>query len=402
MTKLQQKPLSRTEFILLMAMMTSFVAFSIDAMLPALGIIADDLKVASDNHRQLVVSVLFFGMVFGQMICGPISDSVGRKPVIFVGMAIFSIGCLVSAFASSFEMMLVGRFLQGTGAAAPRNITIAIIRDSFKGAAMARIMSLIMSVFIFVPMIAPSIGQGLLWLVNWRGIFITLLVSAVIVQLWFATRQAETLPPEKRRLFSAKHLLNAFNEVRCNREAMGYTVCASLIFGSFVGYLTSSQQILQEQYQLGDQFALYFAIIAASIGLASFTNSTMVMRFGMHCLASTALWSFCIISGVFLAVTYSFSGQPPLWLTISMLLAAFFPIGILFGNFNAMAMASLGHVAGMASTVIGSLTTLFSVLLGSFIGSQYNQTLIPLTMGFTVLGILSLLVFVKIQRVETI
>ena len=388
---------SRTEFIILMAMMTSFVALSIDAMLPALAVIGDDLHITQDNDRQLVISMLFLGMVVGQIICGPVSDSIGRKPVVFAGMIVFMCGCLVSAFSTSFEAMLFGRFLQGAGAACPRNITVAMIRDCYSGNTMAQIMSLIMSVFILVPMVAPSIGQLLLWMVDWRGIFIILMILAIAVQAWFFLRQPETLAPENRKEFSVKSLGSAFREVCLNRIAMGYTLCASLIFGSFVGYLTSSQQILQEQYMLGEKFALYFALIAGSIGLASYTNSTMVMRLGMQKLTHTALWAFCIVSGVFLIVSLLTQGHPPLWVTIGFLLAAFFPIGILFGNFNALAMEPLGHVAGMASTVIGSLTTFFSVILGSLIGRAYDQSLIPMAAGFMILGTLSLLVFIRVN-----
>lgn len=392
------KSISRREFIFLMAMLTSLVAFAIDAMLPALGVIDQDLNIADDNDRQLIVSVLFLGMVLGQMLCGPISDSSGRKPVILVGLTIFSIGCLISAFSSTYDVMLFGRFLQGMGAAAPRNLAIAIIRDRFKGDEMARITSLIMSVFILVPMVAPSIGQGLLWMVDWRGIFVVLLIFAILVQFWFLLRQPETLLRENRQSFSLKNLLYAFNQVRCNRNAIGFTLCDSLVFGGFVGYLTSSQQILQELYALGDQFALYFALVAGAIGLATITNSALVMQFGMYRLSRIALWSFCVISLLFLGTTLIYAGQPPLKITLCFLVGAFFPIGILFGNFNAMAMESVGHVAGMASTVIGSLTTLCSVLLGSFIGSQYNQTLVPLTLGFSLLGIFSLIVFLRITK----
>ena len=380
-----------------MAMMTSFVALSVDAMLPALSIIGDDLSITQDNNRQLVISMLFLGMVVGQIVCGPISDSVGRKPVVLAGMVVFVGGCLISAFATSFETMLFGRFLQGAGAACPRNITVAMIRDCYNGNTMAQIMSLIMSVFILVPMVAPSIGQLLLWFVDWRGIFVSLMILAIGVQAWFYLRQPETLAPANRKDFSVKSLGSAFREVCGNRTAMGYTFCASLIFGSFVGYLTSSQQILQEQYLLGEKFALYFALIAGSIGLASYTNSTLVMRLGMQKLTRIALWSFCLISGAFLTVALLTHGHPPLWVTVGFLLACFFPIGILFGNFNALAMEPLGHVAGMASTVIGSLTTFFSVVLGSLIGRAYDQSLLPMAAGFTILGMLSLLVFIRVN-----
>jgi DHA1 family bicyclomycin/chloramphenicol resistance-like MFS transporter len=390
--------LSRVEFITLMAFMMSFVALAIDAMLPALGVIGNDLGIVNDNDRQLVISSLFLGMVLGQLFCGPISDSVGRKPVILFGVIVFSLGCLISSQANSFETMLVGRFLQGAGAACPRNITTALIRDRYKGNDMAQIMSLIMSVFIFVPMIAPSLGQAILWVSNWRSIFIALLILAIIIQVWFFIRQPETLSPSNRKPLSFLNLKIAFREVYKNRAAMGYTACASLIFGSFVGYLTSSQQILQELYGLGDSFAFYFAAIAASIGLASYMNSTLVLRLGMKTLTRRALVAFCITSSVFFICSWIMNGQPAFWLTLLLLILSFFSIGILFGNLNSLAMEPLGHVAGMASTVIGSTTTLISLLLGTIIGRAYDQSLVPLTFGFTLLGILSLIVFLRTSQ----
>ena len=380
-----------------MALMTSFVALSIDAMLPALGVIGNDILISDSNDRQLIITLLFLGMAFGQLFWGPLSDSFGRKPVVLVGASVFVCGCLVSALSQDLEMMLAGRFLQGLGAAASRIITIAMIRDRYEGNAMAQIMSLIMSVFILVPMVAPAIGQGILWIAGWREIFVMLMVLAFIVQTWFAFRQPETLEVKNRIPFSAKNLWSAFVEVSTNRQAMGYTVCASLVFGAFVGYLSSSQQILQEQYQLGDAFALYFAVIAASIGIAAYANSSLVMRFGMEKLSLIAVVSLCVLSVLFLAIAWSLEAGPPFWATLCFLIAGFFPIGILFGNFNALAMQSLGHVAGMATTVIGSVTTFASLSLGTLVGQAYDGTVLPLVAGFAILSTLSMLAFLYVR-----
>ena len=389
--------LPRAEFVIVMALMTSFVALSIDAMLPALGVIGNDISISDTNDRQLIITLLFLGMAFGQLFWGPLSDSFGRKPVVLVGASVFVCGCLVSALSQDLETMLAGRFLQGLGAAASRIITIAIIRDRYEGNAMAQIMSLIMSVFILVPMVAPAIGQGILWIAGWREIFVVLMVLALIVQAWFAFRQPETLEVENRIPFSTKNLWSAFVEVSTNRQAMGYSVCASLVFGAFVGYLSSSQQILQEQYQLGDAFALYFALIAASIGIASYANSSLVMRFGMEKLSLIAVVSLCVLSVLFLSIAWSLEAGPPFWATLCFLIAGFFPIGILFGNFNALAMQSLGHVAGMATTVIGSVTTFASLSLGTLVGQAYNGTVLPLVAGFAILSTLSMLAFLYVR-----
>ncbi len=382
--------LPKGEFVALMALMTSFVALSTDMMLPALNIIGSDLGAARENDRQLVLGVLFFGMAFGQLIYGPISDSTGRKPIVLFGVGVFIVGCLISAIAESFGAMLMGRFLQGVGAAAPRNITVAIIRDRYEGNTMAQIMSLIMSVFILVPMVAPALGQGIMWIADWRAIFFVLLLLAMVVQFWFSMRQPETLEVEKRRQFSTRQMWQAFCEVCRNRITIGYTMVTSLVFGAFVGYLISSQQILQEQYQLGEQFSFYFALIAASLGLASYANSKLVMRYGMHHLTLLALKFLSAVSIAFFLIAYGFEGHPPFWVLLTYLLIGFFPVGVLFGNLNALAMEPLGHIAGMAAAVIGSITTFLSLLLGMPIGQAYNGTVLPLVAGFALLCTLSL------------
>ena len=384
--------LSKTEFVTVMALMTSLVALAIDAMLPALGDMAQDLHTQNDNDRQLVIGVLFLGLSIGQLVFGPVSDSSGRKPLILFGVCVFVLGCFISAYAQSFGAMLIGRFLQGLGAAAPRNIIVAMIRDCYKGDAMAQITSLIMSVFILVPMVAPSLGQIILWWADWRAIFIALLIFAIVVQLWFAARQPETLAVDKRRSLTLKALLSALCEVCKDRSAMAYALASSLIFGAFIGYLSTSQQIFQEQYGVGDAFSLYFALIAASLGLASYFNSRWVMRLGMRYLTRRALALVCLASLLYGLLALFYQGQPPFLTMVLYFVVVFFPVGILFGNLNALAMESLGHIAGMASSVIGSITTLLSLLLGATIGRFYNDTLMPIIWGFSLLSLLALLV----------
>ncbi|MEM7206384.1 MAG: multidrug effflux MFS transporter [Pseudomonadota bacterium] len=381
-----------------MALMISFVALSIDIMLPALATIGGDLGVARENDRQLVLGMLFFGMALGQLLFGPISDSTGRKPIVLFGIVVFIVGCLISALAQSFVWMLIGRFLQGVGAAAPRNVIVAMIRDCYSGNAMAQIMSLIMAVFILVPMVAPALGQGILYLADWRAIFYGMFVLAVIAQVWFSLRQPETLVPEKRSEFSAKQLIWALKEVCGSRTAMVYTIAACFVFGAFVGYLTSAQQIIQEQYQTGDRFALYFAALAASLGFASFINSKLVMRFGMVTLTRWALYFLCSVCTVFMVVSLAFSGHPPFVVFMLLLMLGFFPVGVLFGNLNSLAMEPLGHIAGMATAVIGSIMTLASLILGGAIGQLYDGTVIPLIAGFFLMCLLSLAVCVLGQK----
>ncbi|PHQ71359.1 MAG: Bcr/CflA family drug resistance efflux transporter [Sneathiella sp.] len=370
--------------------MISMVALSIDVMLPALSDIATDLNAENPNDRQYVIVMLFLGMALGQLFYGPISDSTGRKPAIYAGFGLFIVGCLMSIFAADYTVMLIGRFLQGLGVAAPRIVSLALIRDQYEGRAMARFVSLVMTVFILVPVLAPALGQGILFFAEWRILFVVLLALGVGTVLWFGIRQEETLPVEKRAPFSMARIWRAIMEVCRNREAFGFTLVGGFVFSAFLGYLTMSQQIFQDQYGVGEMFAVYFGVLAIALGTASFVNSRLVMQFGMRRLSFYALIALTAISCFFLIFTYIENGHPPLWLLVSFFMAIFFCIGILFGNFNAMAMEPLGHIAGVAAAVIGSITTFVSLGLGTIIAQLYDGTVLPLVASFAVLGALSL------------
>jgi DHA1 family bicyclomycin/chloramphenicol resistance-like MFS transporter len=385
------------EFIALMAFTMSLVALSIDAMLPAFPEMAQDLQVTTANDIQLVVSLLFIGLATGQLFYGPLSDSIGRKPAIYIGFALFIFGSLLSMAASDFTAMLAGRLLQGIGAAGPRTVAVALIRDRFHGSEMARIMSFIMTVFILVPVFAPALGQAILLLAGWRAIFGAFVVLALATLVWLSLRQAETLARDQRKPFTLRNVMAAFHEVIRSRLAVVYTLVAGCISGAFLSYLNTSQQIFQVQYGLGTQFPIYFGALAVAVGLASLLNSGLVLRFGMHALANRSLLLMMVLSLLFLAIVWVCDGHPPLWLFMAICLALFFCIGILFGNLNSIAMEPLGHVAGTAAAVIGSSTTLLAVLLGYLIGQAYNGTLFPMALGFVCLITISVLLTVMTE-----
>ena len=386
------------EFIALMAVMTSIIAFSIDAMLPALPQIAADLGVADVNDRQLVVIVLFIGLALAQIAYGPISDTMGRKPAAYIGFTIFIIGSLLCIFAGTFEIMLIGRFLQGVGAAGPRIVSLALVRDLYSGRAMAKIMSMVMGIFIIVPVVAPSVGQVLLLVGDWRLIFVALLAEGIIGFAWFAWRQPETLRADRRAPFSLRRILGAFAEAFSHPVTLGYTVAAGLVFGAFVGYLASTQQVLGELYGLGAQFPIYFGANALAFGAASMLNARLVMKLGMRRLAGSGLAATSALSVVFFIVTLLLDGHPPLWTLMGYLLLTFFFVGVLFGNFNALAMEPMGHIAGVAAAVIGSLATIISSVLGWALGQAYDGTVRPMIAGFAVLTILAGLSMILAER----
>ncbi len=382
--------LSATEFIPLIAAMTAIGAMSIDAMLPALGQIGRDLHVAHANDPQLVISSIFGGMIFGGLLGGPLSDSFGRKSALFFGFALYILGSLLAATATSFPMLLAGRVLQGFGASIPATVSIALVRDLYVGDAMGRIMSFSMSVFILVPILAPMGGQAVMLFGGWRLIFAAYVAIALMVSLWIGIRQPETLPPDRRQPFAAGRIFSAAREVVGNRPAMGFSMAAGILFGAFLGYLSSSQQMFQDGYGVGTSFPFYFASLAASVGLAMIVNGSLVMRFGMRRLTNLAFIGIAGLAWLFLPYVLANGGKPPLWAMMAYLALTFFCFGAVLGNLNALSMQALGHVAGVASAIIGSMRMAISMPLGLIIGRAFDGTVLPIVAGFAVLGAVAL------------
>jgi len=380
--------ISPREFTLLVALLMSIVAISIDALLPALGIISTDIVMAYPNQAQLIISALFLGMAIGQLICGPLSDAIGRKKVLYSGILLFLAGSLICFVAQDINTLLLGRFIQGLGVSGPYVSAISIVRDKYAGREMAKVMSLVMMIFIMVPAIAPSLGQGILLFASWRYIFVLYIGYSILIGLWIFLRLEETLPKEKRIPLSITGFMDGFKEVIFNHSTMCYTLCMGLFFGSFVGYLNSSQQIFQVQFGVGKLFTVYFGILALMFGAASLFNSQLVEKWGMHFISYRAVISIIFSSGLFLGLHTLCDIQ--LWMFMVYAAVLFFCFALVFGNINAMAMEPMGHVAGIASAVIGAVSSIISMLIGTAIGQLYNNTLIPVTLGFLVMTTLAL------------
>lgn len=378
---------SSAEYVVLVALLISIGAMGTDLMLPALDVIGQELGVTNENDVHFIVTGFFLGMAAGQLFVGPLSDSFGRKPVIHIGYCVFVIGCLLSMFAESWTMMLTGRVLQGLGAAAPRIVTVALVRDEYEGRAMARILSIVMAVFIIVPIIAPALGQGLIYLGDWEATFVGLIVLAFSISLWFHVRQPETLSVSDRRPFHIGHIWSGLKEIARTRVALGYTVATGLMYGMFVGYLGSAQQIFQDSFAVGDLFVVYFAIASASLGAASIVNANLVMRLGMRRLTWSALVCLTGISFGFWLLLLRYDGVPPITLFLVWQLSAFFCVGITFGNLNALSLEPLGHLAGLGAAFVGSLSMFISLPLAWVIGYQFDGTVFPLVAGFAIPGL---------------
>lgn len=383
-------PLSQLEFVVLLSLITALTALSIDAMLPALTEIGVALDVGNPNDTQLIVTVFFLGMVFGELPFGPLSDAIGRKAAILIGMVIFSVGAVIAAAASSMEVMLIGRLIQGFGASGPKIASRALIRDQYRGDAMARIMSIIYMVFILIPMLAPAMGQAVLAVAGWRMIFAFFVAFAVIGGVWLSVRQPETLPPERRIPIRLPTLARNAALIVRHPGVMGYTVAVGLIFGAFLLYLSTSEALFRDLYGIEDLFPLYFAILAFGFGLASFLNSKLVMRLGMYRLSVAALVAMIVCGAVFFAVSWGYAGVPPFPVFMVAFSALFFSAGLLFGNLNALAMQVLGRVAGIGASVVSSLSSLIAFVVAFAIGRFYDGTALPLIAAFTLTGLAAL------------
>ncbi len=394
--------ISSGEFTLLVALMMSIVAISIDALLPALGFIGQEINLSHPNQIQYVISALFLGMALGQLVCGPLSDATGRKKVLYGGIALFFCGSAICFFATSIEGLLIGRFVQGLGVAGPYVSAISIVRDKYAGNEMARIMSLVMMIFIMVPALAPSLGQAVLLISSWRYIFVLYIVYAVIIGVWIFWRLEETLPKEFRIPFTRTGFIDGFKEVISNYSTMCYTLCMGLFFGSFMGYLNSSQQIFQELFNTGKLFTVYFGVLALLFGVASMVNARFVQKWGMEYLCRQATLGIILSSAIFLAL--QLITTPNLWLFLAYAAVLFFCFGLVFGNVNAMAMEPMGHVAGIASAVIGASSSIISMIIGTAIGQMYDNTLVPMTCGFLILASLCLVIlnFAKQRKLAEI
>lgn len=374
-----QRRLPLPEFVAMLAFLFATVAFSIDAMLPALPDIAAELTPGNVNRAQLILTAFMAGMGLGTLFAGPISDAIGRKPAIYMGAAIYIAATVAAIFAQSIEFLLAARFVQGLGAAGPRIVGMALIRDLYSGREMARISSFVMMVFILIPALAPSIGAGIIWFSGWHGVFVAFILFALAGSVWLGLRQDETLPPAARRPLRIAPLSAAAREVLSDRQVMLCTLVLTLGFGQMFALLSSAQQLFGEAYGKGDTFPAWFALMAILSGIGTLLNATFVMRFGMRRIAK---WAYAMQTGVSSAMlVLVLTDTLPAGLRFPAFffwaVSVFFMAGVTFGNLNALALQRMGHIAGMAASIIAALSTIAATLIAAPVGLLYNGTAIP-------------------------
>ena len=397
--KAPQTPLGKPEFVALMAMSFATIAFSIDAMLPSLPEIGMALTPDARNRAQLVLTSFVLGMGLGTFFTGPLSDAFGRRRVLLGGFVVYTIASLLAMLAGSLELLLAARLVQGIGAAGPRVVAMAVIRDQYSGRQMAQLMSFVMMVFTLVPAFAPSLGAVIISLVGWRGMFGAFVLFAVINGSWFAFRQPETLAIEDRRQFRASVLRSGVVEVISNQVVRTTILVQTLVFGALFGMLSSIQQVFDITFDQGASFPLWFGAVALVSGSAGIVNASLVVRLGMRLMIRVTLLVQILVSGTMASLLWldlmpnaAYFPAFLFWMT-----TVFFMAGMTLGNLNAIAMEPMGHIAGMAASVVSAISTVLAVGIAAPIGLAFDGTPLPLATGVFCCAFLALLLMQLIR-----
>ena len=393
--------LRKAELVAMIAGLMTLNAMAIDIMLPALSQIAAATGLTStegviDNRQQLIIFAYVLGFGAPQLIWGPLTDRFGRRAPLFAGLIGYIIVSLACVLIHDFSILLVARFLQGVCSSGARIVASAVVRDTFAGRAMASFMSLVMTMFMIVPIIAPTMGQLILTFAPWEGIFLWLAIWGAIMLAWTWFRLPETLPVPARRPLNVRSVFGAYFSVLRTPVSLGYMCASGIVFGALFAFIASSEQVFRQVFGLGDTFVYWFAGIAGVMAIANFTNSRLVEKIGMRRISHTALIIFTVISGG-LPITTMLTGDN---------FALFFPLfpigfgcfGLMGSNFSALAMEPLGKIAGTASAAYGFATTLASAFIGAYIGSHFDGTTVPLMAGFACLGISALTVVLITEK----
>ncbi len=398
-----QNRMSRPEFVALIAMMFATIAFSIDSMLPALPEIGAELSPGDTNRAQLILTAFVLGMGVGTFFTGPLSDTFGRKPVIYAGSIIYIVASAVAWASSSLEVVLAARVAQGLGAAAPRIVGIAIMRDLFSGRVMARMMSIAMMIFTIFPAFAPMMGAGIIALTGWRGIFLAFILFSLISIAWMGLRLPESLAREDRRPFRAPLMLGAVREMFANPTVRLSIMVQTLSLAVLFTMIIMVQPVYDVIFDRADSFPFWFGAVALVSGSASLLNAAVVVRVGMRRIVTWSFGAQIGLTGLVLIVA-GMGADLPLDLHFGVFVAwqcgVFFMAGTTLGNLSAIAMEPMGHIAGMAASVIGGISTVLAALIAAPVGLLFNATLWPLAVGIFAMSVIGFGLMLRMGRIE--
>lgn len=388
------------EFVAMLAVLFATVAFSIDAMLPAMSEIATELSPQDTNRAQLVLMMFMAGMGVGTAVAGPVSDAIGRKPTIMLGSTLYIAAAAGAIFADSLTLLLALRFVQGMGAAGPRIAGTALIRDLYAGREMARITSFVMMIFIMIPAVAPALGEVIIDAAGtWRAVFAAFIVFGLVGVIWVWLRQSETLPRERRVPLSGERLISSATEILENRQVMLCTLVLTLGFGQMFALLSSSEQLFDQAYGRADSFTKWFALMALLSGIGTIANARYVMRYGMRRIARAA-YAMQIVSaslGLLLVASGALHGDAAFYGFFAWAVSVFFMAGVTFGNLNALAMQNMPHLAGMTASIVAALSTLGAVIIATPVGLAFRGAPTPMMLAALVCSSLAWFLMGKLR-----
>ena len=385
-----------TQFVIFVAAVMATNALAIDTMLPALPVIGQALGIATENGRQWVITAYLLGFGSAQIFYGTLADRYGRRPVLLGALAIYAVCSALAGLAATLPIMLTARVLQGIGAAGTRVLAVSIVRDRYAGRQMARVMSLAFIVFLAAPIVAPSLGQLIMLVAPWRTIFFALAAFGTTMLAWGALRLPETLHEEDRLPIEAGRVLSAFGQTLSQRKAVGYMLASTVMLGGLFGYINSVQQVFADVFHKPAFFPLVFALSGFFMAMASLVNARIVGRLGMHRVSHTALLGYVLLGGIHALLAASGTETMVGFAVCQSLMM--FCFGLVSPNFNALAMESLGHIAGTASSVQGFVSTVGGALLGFAIGQQFNGSVLPVALGYVSCGLAALAVVALTER----
>lgn len=396
-------PIHRVELVALLAMLMATVAFSIDSMLPALPEIGAELSPGNTNSAQLILSAFIVGMGVGTLVTGPLSDRFGRKPVILTGAALYIFGAALGYMAPSLELMVAARLIQGIGAAGPRIVALAIIRDFFAGREMARLMSFVMIIFTLFPALAPLMGSGIIAFAGWRGIFAAFVLFALVSSSWLTIRLPESLPKEDRRPFSFASIAGAAREMAGIPMVRLSVMVQSLIFATLFTSISLIQPVFEEAFGMAETFPYWFFGIGIFCGTSSIINARFVMVYGMRAIVTVALTVSLGLTSLMLAVRlFGVSPEAEFWFYLIWQTSIFYQMGLTIGNLNALAMEPLGHIAGTAASIIGAVSTIFGGIVASVVAQTFDGTALPLYLAALVFTGIAYPLVLRMRRLERI
>lgn len=383
------RKIAYVELVILLAFLTSLGALTIDLQLPAMPMILQSFGLTEANQQQWMITAYMFGFAGAQIFYGPLSDSLGRKPVLLFGLTVYvlaSIGCLL---ADSYWLFLIARGVQGIGAASARIMVNAITRDYFQGNEMAKVTSLVMLIFIMVPVFAPALGSLIMLFGDWHLILWVYIAFGIVVMIWSMSRLPESLAAENKKPLNLEKIKLAFVQVVSEPLSISFAIISGVIFAGFMAYLNAAEQIYSQIYGAKQQFPYLFGGIALFFGVAAFINSKIVMRFGAMNVTFYGMLVLLLTNLISLLGVVFYAGIPPLWLFVVMMAGINVCIGLAYGNLMAIAMLPLGHIAGMGASVIGTISAILAAGFGVFISQQLELTVTPVMLGFFITSLLA-------------